>query len=200
MFSVSLRAATRTTCASCRTFASLPARAFPAPSSPSSAPANSAQPQQPRARTATDNLLDVVQSLEQQEPSLQELSENPSTILRHLSRNQAISPQHLSPHNLLVPFPQRPNFSKAFPLGPPVSYGPTHDPFVRYGIDPLDPVKGAMNPLVAGEYVTTMGKIMPRGKTQLQRKTQRKLGKAVRRARSMGILPTFGKSAPTSSY
>jgi hypothetical protein len=110
-------------------------------------------------------------------------TKDPATILRHLSRNQIISPQHLSPRKLLVPYPPQPNFSRAFPLGPPTSYGPTHDPFIRYGIDPLDPAKGALNPWIASEFVTTMGKIKARGKTGLQRKSQRKVGKAIRRAR-----------------
>ena len=104
-----------------------------------------------------------------------------ASVLRHLSRNQVISPQHLSPRHLLVPYQPRPNFSQAHPLGPPTSFAETHDPFVRYGLDPLR--DATTNPYVLSEFVTSMGKIKSRGKTGLQRKSQRRIGKAVRRAR-----------------
>lgn len=81
----------------------------------------------------------------------------------------------------MQPYPPRPDFSQAFPLGPPTAYAHTHDPFIRYGIDPVEDAQ--LNPSLLSEFVTTMGKIKPRGKTGLQRKTQRKVGKAIRRAR-----------------
>ena len=43
-----------------------------------------------------------------------------------------------------------------------------------------------MNPFLRAEFCTSMGKIMTRGKTGLQRGSQRKMGKAVRRARVSG--------------
>lgn len=103
-----------------------------------------------------------------------------STILRNLPRNGVVSPQALAPASLLDQFPSRPDFARAHPLGPPVSTAKTHDPFVRYGFSPLD---SPMNPYVPAEYCTSMGKIKQRGKTGLQRKSQRQMGKAVRRAR-----------------
>lgn len=111
-----------------------------------------------------------------------------SSILQHLRRGQIISPQHLSPRHLLIPYLPRPNFSQAHPLGPPVSFGPTHDPFVRYGLDPLK--QGTLNPFWKAEFCSTMGKIKPRGKTGLQRKSQRRVGKAIRRAR-VSLLRSF---------
>ncbi|BGP52856.1 hypothetical protein JCM8202_003938 [Rhodotorula sphaerocarpa] len=144
-------------------------------------------------RTTTDllNLFDTIQDLpaaETVDPASQ------VSVLRHLSRDQVISPQQLSPRHLLQPYPPRPDFSQAFPLGPPTAYAHTHDPFIRYGIDPVE--DSQLNPALLSEFVTSMGKIKPRGKTGLQRKTQRKVGKAIRRARSMGIMPTFGISVP----
>lgn len=105
-----------------------------------------------------------------------------SSVLQHLRRGQVISPQHLSPQHLLTPYLPRPNFSLAHPLGPPTAFGPTHDPFVRYGLDPLKDLS-AMNSFWKAEFCTTMGKIKPRGKTGLQRKSQRRVGKSIRRAR-----------------
>ncbi|BGP12665.1 hypothetical protein JCM10213_008802 [Rhodosporidiobolus nylandii] len=196
MFALSLKQATRQSCAACRPFSSLPARA--APPSASSPSSSSRDKQALGAAQTTDALLQIVDAAVAAGPDLAEEVENPAAILRHLSRHQVISPQQLSPRNLLVPYPARPDFSRAFPLGPPTKYGPTHDPFVRYGLDPLKASNGVMNPWIASSYVTSMGKIQPRGKTGLQRKSQRKIGKAIRRARSMGIIPTFGLSLPNS--
>ncbi|TKA55333.1 hypothetical protein B0A53_02257 [Rhodotorula sp. CCFEE 5036] len=145
--------------------------------------------------TSTTDLLQLFDEIEQMVPEQVDPASQVS-VLRHLSRDQVISPQQLSPRNLLQPYPPRPDFSQAFPLGPPTAYAHTHDPFIRYGIDPVEDAQ--LNPSLLSEFVTTMGKIKPRGKTGLQRKTQRKVGKAIRRARSMGIMPTFGISVPGS--
>lgn len=55
----------------------------------------------------------------------------------------------------------------------------------------LDPVDFASTPSLLNEYLTAMGKIKNRPNTQLTRKSQRRLGKAIRRSRMMGIIPTF---------
>lgn len=81
----------------------------------------------------------------------------------------------------MTPYLPKPDFSLAHPLGPPVSAARSHDPFVRFEIDPLR--DSVMNPWTKAEFCTSMGKIKPRGKTGLQRKTQRRVGKAIRRAR-----------------
>lgn len=102
------------------------------------------------------------------------------SILNNLKANTVISPRKLSPSYLLNPYTPRPNFALAYPLGPPTSTKKTHDPFINLGISPLD---SAMNPYLTSEFCTSMGKIKSRGQTGLQRCSQRKLGKAVRRAR-----------------
>lgn len=102
-------------------------------------------------------------------------------LLRNLTPNTVIAPQHLSPQRLLTPYLPQPDLSQAYPLGPPKTAARTLDPFVRFGLDPLD--ASPMNPWLRTEYCTTMGKIKSRGKTGLQRGSQRRMGKAVRRAR-----------------
>ncbi|KAK4703735.1 hypothetical protein P7C70_g2482, partial [Phenoliferia sp. Uapishka_3] len=130
-------------------------------------------------------------------PAHVRLSHTDSTsVLKHLRSNTVISPGHLSPTHMLEPYLPRPNYSLAYPLGPPVSEARSLDPFVRLG---LDPRASPMNPYLRTEYCTSMGKIKSRGKTSLQRGSQRKMGKAVRRARSMGIAAVFGKSVPTGN-
>ncbi|GAA5826933.1 hypothetical protein JCM11251_002167 [Rhodosporidiobolus azoricus] len=191
--------ASRPSCG-CRAFSSFPPVASPAPSS-STAPSTKQQRKgeaglETAGMGSADKLANLMKDMIEREPAGPPESESTSTILRHLSPNQVISPQNLLPESLLVPYAPRPDFSRAYPLGPPTEYGATHDPFVRYGIDPLDPSKGAMNSFIPSQYVTSMGKVKSRGQTQLQRKSQRKIGKAIRRARSMGIIPTFGQSLP----
>ncbi|GAA5859626.1 hypothetical protein JCM1840_006379 [Sporobolomyces johnsonii] len=177
-------------CSACRAFSSSPAPSAPRNSSDADRPA----PPASASSGATDRLLDMIEDVvSQPSPSAVE-GRDQISVLQHLKRNQVISPQHLAPQHLLTPYLPRPNFSLAFPLGPPTAYGPTHDPFVRYGLDPLK--DSPLNPFWKAEFTTTMGKIKSRGKTGLQRKSQRRVAKAIRRARSMGIIPTFGVSVP----
>ncbi|GAA5845019.1 hypothetical protein JCM3766R1_004850 [Sporobolomyces carnicolor] len=138
-------------------------------------------------------LLDILEEASTQ--STPEQGPDQSSILQHLKPGQVTSPQHLSPRHLLTPYLARPNFALAYPLGPPTEFRHTHDPFARYGLDPLRDVS-SLNPFWKAEFCTTMGKIKPRGKTGLQRKSQRRVGKSIRRARSMGLVPTFGVSVP----
>jgi ribosomal protein S18 len=56
----------------------------------------------------------------------------------------------------------------------------------------INPLNEYLNPALLSHFVTNMGKIMGRAHTQLTWKNQRRLGKAVRRARSMGLMPYFG--------
>ncbi|SPO24761.1 related to 30s ribosomal protein s18 [Ustilago trichophora] len=49
------------------------------------------------------------------------------------------------------------------------------------------------NAAILANYVSEMGKILGRSSTGLTRKSQRAVGKAVRRARSMGLLPVMSR-------
>ncbi|GAA5861455.1 hypothetical protein JCM3774_000252 [Rhodotorula dairenensis] len=202
-----VRAGPGPACSACRAFASSSRSFQPAATAPLRAPASPAHASRaqdatsptgsaPAPVSSTTELLDLFEGLDQISPEQVDPATGQVSVLRHLSRDQVISPQQLSPRHLLQPYPARPDFSQAFPLGPPTAYAHTHDPFIRYGLDPLEDAQ--LNPSLLSEFVTSMGKIKPRGKTGLQRKTQRKVGKAIRRARSMGIMPTFGISVPGS--
>ncbi|KAI0687203.1 ribosomal protein S18 [Cytidiella melzeri] len=57
----------------------------------------------------------------------------------------------------------------------------------------IDPVHEATNSKLMSYFVTEMGKIKPRAMTGLTWKSQRKLGKAIRRARMMGIIPQLSR-------
>ncbi|KAG1049503.1 hypothetical protein G6F43_008169 [Rhizopus delemar] len=65
------------------------------------------------------------------------------------------------------------------------SSAPTQDPFDVLGLDPLQEYK---NYKLLSNFVSDMGKILPREQTGLTAKNQRKLAKAVKRARAMGLM------------
>lgn len=86
--------------------------------------------------------------------------------------------------------------------------GPTKAEAVKQDlihINGLNPGKPSLhddsykNAAILATYVTEMGKIMPRASTGLTRKSQRAIGKAVRRARSMGLLPVMSRGGTRAS-
>ncbi|KAH7931240.1 hypothetical protein BV22DRAFT_1027469 [Leucogyrophana mollusca] len=79
-----------------------------------------------------------------------------------------------------APFPRRPL------IGPGRRKARSQDVFYQLGIDPLHE---AMNSTLLSAYVTEMGRIKHRTETGLTTKNQRRLGKAIRRAKMMGIIP-----------
>lgn len=65
------------------------------------------------------------------------------------------------------------------------------DSFHQLNLDPRD---FTTNPTVLSYFVTEMGKIKPRTQTRLTSKSQRLLGRTIRRAKMMGIIPTLSKA------
>lgn len=59
----------------------------------------------------------------------------------------------------------------------------------------IDPLSQAMNPAILTSYMSEMGKIYGRNVTGLTVKSQKRIGKAIRRAKMMGIIPIL--SQPT---
>ncbi|OAX44513.1 hypothetical protein K503DRAFT_678718, partial [Rhizopogon vinicolor AM-OR11-026] len=73
-------------------------------------------------------------------------------------------------------------------IGPGSKQAKKQDVFYRLGIDPL---QEASNDVLMSTFVTEMGKIKHRAETGLTTKSQRKLGKAIRRAKMMGVIPVL---------
>ncbi|KAF8759873.1 Ribosomal protein S18 [Rhizoctonia solani] len=73
-------------------------------------------------------------------------------------------------------------------MGPSRAHAQSIDAFRKLSIDPLDEFK---NPLLLKPFVTDMGKIHSRAKTGLTWRSQRRVGKAIRRARAMGFVPLW---------
>ena len=86
-------------------------------------------------------------------------------------------------------------------MGPSRARSRFTDPFLKLGINPRNEV---LNLKLLTPCVNSMGKIMGRNKTGLGWKSQRQVGKAIRRARSMGVMPYFTSdpeaAAASTSY
>ncbi|KAH9045511.1 hypothetical protein EDB85DRAFT_2137551 [Lactarius pseudohatsudake] len=75
-------------------------------------------------------------------------------------------------------------------LGPGAAESRRGDWFHQLDIDPLNE---ATNPRLLSYFVTDMGKMKSRAETQLTWRNQRRLTKAVRRAKMMGVMPILNK-------
>ncbi|KAJ4478285.1 hypothetical protein J3R30DRAFT_3480341 [Lentinula aciculospora] len=112
---------------------------------------------------------------------------NPNSLYRAFIPNQFIQPHRLS-YNSVVKQRGRPPTRAQ--VGPSRREAQHMDPFYRLGVDPL---KQAMNPAMLIPFVSEMGKVYGRNVTSLTKKNQRRIGKAIRRAKMMGILPILSK-------
>ncbi|KAG1752642.1 uncharacterized protein EDB91DRAFT_1243405 [Suillus paluster] len=83
------------------------------------------------------------------------------------------------------PFPKRPL------IGPGSKQAKKQDIFYQLGVDPL---QEASNDVLMSSFVTEMGKIKHRAETGLTTKSQRRLGKAIRRAKMMGVIPVLSSA------
>jgi small subunit ribosomal protein S18 len=102
-----------------------------------------------------------------------------------------ISIQFLKPTDLL---PREDPFRrKRALLGPGAAESRRNDFFYQLDIDPLDE---AMNPQLLSYFVSDMGKIRSRADTKLTWRNQRRLTKAIRRAKMMGVMPILNKQIP----
>lgn len=97
---------------------------------------------------------------------------------------------------------QRPNRLARPLLGPTKAEAVQHDLIHINGLKPGKPSlhdDSYKNAAILANYVSEMGKILGRSSTGLTRKSQRQVGKAVRRARSMGLLPVMSRGGTRAS-
>lgn len=101
-------------------------------------------------------------------------------------------PQTLGPDYL------RPRPRRQLPplLGPTKRDAMKKDPIHILGLNPAKPSladDSYKNGAILQQFVTEMGRMQPRNITGLTRKSQRQVGKALRRAHAMGILPVLAR-------
>jgi ribosomal protein S18 len=75
-------------------------------------------------------------------------------------------------------------------LGPSRKSAEKTDPFFMLNVDPAE---YSFDSTILSHFVSDMGKIHPRSITRLTTKNQRRIAKAIRRAKVMGIMPTFSR-------
>src|SRR5882762_7224095 len=80
----------------------------------------------------------------------------------------------------------RPRFPKPWDLGPPNNAARRSDVFHQMEIDP---VNECMNSRLLLNYMTFMGRIKKRAETKLTMRSQKRVAKAIKRAKMMGIIP-----------
>ena len=113
-----------------------------------------------------------------------------SKLIHHLAWFiTSTSSQIARPHDFARPG-KGPGYRKRPLLGPPAAESRRQDIFYQLGLDPLHECQ---NSTLMSWYVSGMGKIKTRAETGLTWKNQRRLGKAIRRAKMMGIIPVLSK-------
>ncbi|KAF8897681.1 ribosomal protein S18 [Infundibulicybe gibba] len=105
--------------------------------------------------------------------------------------NRPIRPHELTYKSRFIGPRSRTRRAAVGPAPPVARY---QDVFHQFGIDPITQ---AQNPTILNEYISDMGKIYGRNITGLTSKSQRRMGKAIRRAKMMGIIPILSK--PTNN-
>ncbi|EED84705.1 mitochondrial ribosomal protein S18 [Postia placenta Mad-698-R] len=106
--------------------------------------------------------------------------------LRGFQKHKFIRPAHLT-YNSRVSTRRRP---ARHLLGLDAKAARLSDLFHQLNVDPLDE---CTNSSLLSRYVTDIGKIQSRAVTGLTWKNQRRLGKSIRRAKMMGIIPVLSK-------
>ncbi|KAF8974182.1 hypothetical protein BDZ97DRAFT_2069159 [Flammula alnicola] len=147
---------------------------------------NECAPQKKSKGGVNASLNDILD--EQAKPLLtNHLNESTTTVTyRVFEMGKVLLPQDLT-YNAVVLKPRM--FRK-----PVVAPGPEiarkHDTFHQLN---LDPRKFTTNGAVLSHFVSEMGKIKSRDRTLLTLKSQRLLGRTIRRAKMMGVIPTLSR-------
>jgi len=106
-----------------------------------------------------------------------------SVVEMSKSRTQFIRPHYWSHEHR---FEKRKHRVTLSPVGPGKHEARERDALRHFGIDP---VYETSNTTLLASFMSEMGKIKSRVETGVTMKTQRRIGKAIRRAKMMGILP-----------
>lgn len=101
------------------------------------------------------------------------------------------------------------SLTNQLPRRAPSLLGPTKKEAIKYdhihklGLKPGKPTlhdDSYKNGALLSAYVSELGKILPRSQTNLTWKSQKQIGKAIRRARAMGIMPVLARTNLWKAY
>ncbi|KAH9853601.1 hypothetical protein C2E23DRAFT_884760 [Lenzites betulinus] len=117
-----------------------------------------------------------------------EVSPKGFPILKGFAPNQFLTPSNFTREGYFKK--NKRGFSRRPLLGPDAATSRYLDVFHQMDINPLNE---CLNSKIMSRFVTTMGKIKGRNETNLTWKNQRRVGKAIRRAKMMGIIPVLSR-------
>ncbi|GAV98973.1 mitochondrial ribosomal protein s18 [Lentinula edodes] len=137
--------------------------------------------------TGSLELQELGQTLIEGESGTTTYIPNSNSPYRAFVPNQFIQPHRLAYKSVVKQRGRPPTRAQVGPSRREAQY---KDPFYRLGVDPL---KQAMNPAMLLPFISEMGKVYGRNVTGLTKKNQRRVGKAIRRAKMMGIIPILSK-------
>jgi len=112
----------------------------------------------------------------------------PDVRYKALRPGYTYDPYELKKARMVEPRPRRQRLPR---FGPNRTEALKSDPISYFNIRPDHE---HLNPIFLNGFLTDMGKIKGRNETRLTRKSQRLVGKAIRRARAMGVLPTMHRA------
>ncbi|KAK8864664.1 ribosomal protein S18 [Kwoniella newhampshirensis] len=141
---------------------------------------SSASPSAPSASPSSSSSIDAARKMME---SLSKRARVEVDDKRRPFRANTYAPPSTFTHDSLYPTP-RP-YPRPPLLGPPKKVAARLDPF---HLTKTSPLEHDLNPSFALAFVNPMGKIKGRAETGLTWKSQRKVGKLVRRARAMGLI------------
>lgn len=134
--------------------------------------------------------------LQKQQPSDPHTSTSPYRPTLYFCRSFSLScinkTQFIRPYDLSLEgrrFKERP-MSRPAQIAPATSIARKKDVFFQLGLDPL---KFALHPAIISPFMSEMAMIMPRRQTGLTTKSQRRVAKAIRRAKMMGVIPLHSR-------
>ncbi|KAI5893361.1 uncharacterized protein SCHCODRAFT_02621584 [Schizophyllum commune H4-8] len=87
--------------------------------------------------------------------------------------------------------PRNANRTRFTPMPPPSYQARAQDVFHKLNVDPL---QLATHPLILREFVSEMGMIKGRNITRLTSKSHRRLTRAIKRAKMMGVIPQLSRA------
>ncbi|TFK55895.1 hypothetical protein OE88DRAFT_1731530 [Heliocybe sulcata] len=105
-----------------------------------------------------------------------------------VSENSFVSPDRFT----VDAFARRRIYPRPYRVGPDAKTSRAQDPFYQLSIDPLDE---CCNATLLSNFVTDMGKIKSRAVTGLTWRSQRRLTKAIKRAKMMGVMPWLSRAS-----
>ncbi|CAL1700911.1 unnamed protein product [Somion occarium] len=154
---------------------------------PSGVRFNSSSSQKPASLSSLGRMMeDYAKTAKVVQPASSPRGPPPDTHLDDLTRRKFIKPSDLGfEARTVTPHPRKRPL-----LGPSAKESKYRDVFYQLNIDPLHE---AFNSKLLSRFVSEMGKIKGRAETNLTWKSQRRLGKAIRRAKQMGIIPILSK-------